>query len=136
PNQNFWRTDLTSVPRINRAARDWSSSYFTALHGYGIDAAASFSMELQNGDDSAAAGIAQLYPNGNPAWLNTPALQTNFSPASTAFWQQVYTDMADLMAGAGIVPYLQFGEVQWWYFPGPTATVTTETGLPLYDSYT
>jgi hypothetical protein len=136
PNQNFWRTDLTAMPRINRAARDWSRSFFTALTGYGIDAAASFSMELQNGDDSLATGIAQRYPNGNPAWLTTPALQTNFGSASTAFWQQVHADMAKVMADAGMVPYLQFGEVQWWYFPGPTATVVTEPGLPLYDAYT
>jgi len=124
------------MPRINRAARDWSASFLTALKGYGIDAAASFSMELQHGDDSAGAGIAQRYPNGDPAWLTTPALQTNFGPASTAFWQQVHTDMAGAMAGAGMVPYLQFGEVQWWYFPGPTAAAVTEPGLPLYDAYT
>ena len=136
PNQNFWRTDLASMPRMNRAARDWSSSYFAALKGYGIDAAASFSMELQDGDDSLATGIAQRYPNGDAAWLTTPSLQTNFGPASLAFWQQAYADMAAVMEGVGMVPYLQFGEVQWWYFPGPTATAVTEPGLPLYDAYT
>jgi hypothetical protein len=31
---------------------------------------------------------------------------------------------------------LQFGEVQGWYFPGPTASLATEPGLPLYDAYT
>ena len=136
PNGSFWRTDLSAAPRINRAARDWSSSFFSALYGYGIDAAASFSMELQNGDDTQTTGIAQRYPSGDPAWLTTPALQTNFGPESTAFWQQVYLDMAGIMAAVGMVPYLQFGEVQWWYFPGPTATTITEPGLPLYDSYT
>jgi len=54
-----WYTDLEVIPRLNRAARDWSQSYFTALAGYGYDATASFSMELGNGDPSAAAGIAQ-----------------------------------------------------------------------------
>jgi len=131
-----WLTDLTAAPRINRAARDWNSAFFQALKGYGIDVATSFSMELQNGDDSTQAGIAQRYPNGDAAWLNTPALQTNFSPASTAFWQQVYSDMADLMANAGVVPYLQFGEVEWWYFPGPSAATVTEPGMPFYDAYT
>ena len=135
-NDGKWLTDLTAAPRINRAARDWNGAFFQALKGYGIDVAASFSMELQNGDDSTQAGIAQRYPNGDAAWLNTPALQTNFSPASTAFWQQVYSDMADLMANAGVVPYLQFGEVQWWYFPGPSATTVTEPGMPFYDAYT
>ena len=136
PNGSYWRTDLAAFPPINRAARDWSAAFFTALNGYGIQPTASFSMELQNGDDSVATGIAQRYPNGDSVWLTTPSLQTNFGPASTAFWQQVYCDMASLMAQAGVVPYLQFGEVQWWYFPGPTATVVTEPGMPFYDAYT
>jgi hypothetical protein len=136
PNGSYWRTDLTATPPINRAARDWSVAFFTALNSYGIAATASFSMELQNGDDSVAAGIAQRYPNGDPVWLTTPSLQTNFGPASTSFWRQVHAEMANLMTQAGIVPYLQFGEVQWWYFPGPTATVVTEPGMPFYDAYT
>jgi hypothetical protein len=124
-----WLTDLTATPRLNRAARDWSLSFFQALKSYGIAVTTSFSMELGNGDDSLAAGIAQRYPDGTAAWLNTPALQTNFSPASTAFWQQVYLDMAGVMANAGVTPYLQFGEVQWWYFAAPS-------GMPFYDAYT
>jgi hypothetical protein len=136
PRGSYWRTDLTATPPINRAARDWSVAFFTALNGYGIEPTASFSMELQNGDDSTAMGIAQRYPSGDAVWLTTPSLQTNFGPASTAFWQQVYLEMASLMTQAGIGPYLQFGEVQWWYFPGPTATVVTEPGMPFYDAYT
>ncbi len=125
-----WLTDLMATPRLNRAARDWSSSFFTALQGYGIDATASFSMELGNGDPSTAAGIAQRYPSEAAVLLTTPSLQTNFSPTSTAFWQQVYQDMAGILASAGLVPYLQFGEVQWWYFAGDGS------GMPFYDAYT
>lgn len=124
-----WRTDLNALPRVNRAATDWSRAFFKALKGYGLDAAAAFSMELQHGDPSAAAGIAQRYPNGGAVLLNTPALQTNFSPASLAFWKQAYLEMAGLMAQAGMTPYLQFGEVQWWYFPDAS-------GMPFYDTYT
>ncbi len=124
-----WQTDLTAMPRMNRAARDWSRSYSRALQGYGIAVAAGFSMELQHGDDSVSAGIAQRYPNGDPTWLNTPALQTNFGPASTAFWKQAYADLAGVMAEAGTPPYLQFGEVQWWYF-------AAASGMPFYDGYT
>ncbi len=123
-----WYTDLSAMPRINRAARDWSTSFFQALNGYGTDVTASFSMELGNGDDRAITGIAQMYPDG-PVWVNTPALQTNFSPASLAFWQEVYAEMAGLMASAGVRPYLQFGEVQWWYF-------ADASGMPFYDAYT
>ncbi len=137
-----WLTDLAATPRINRAARDWSQSFFAALKGYGIGATASFSMELGNGDPSAAAGIAQNYPDGSPCKVNTPALQTNFSPASLAFWQQAYLDMATVMAAAGLQPYLQFGEVQWWYFCPPTDpgignwTPIPNGGMPFYDAYT
>jgi hypothetical protein len=137
-----WLTDLTATPRINRAARDWSVAYFTALKSYGIDVAAAFSMELGNGDASTTAGIAQRYSDGDPVQLNTPAVQTNFSPTSLAFWKQAHLDMANLMNQAGCVPYLQFGEVQWWYFtydwdltvtPYPTRQ---HDSLPLYDDYT
>ncbi len=124
-----WRTDLTTVPRMNRAARDWTLSYFTAVSSYGISVTASFSMELGNGDPSAGAGIAQCYPDGTPCIVSTPALQTNFGPQSTAFWQQAYVDMAQIMLAAGITPYLQFGEVQWWY-------TAAAGGMPFYDAYT
>ena len=129
-NDDNWLTDLTAVPRMNRAARDWSRAFFLALQGYGITATGAFSMELGHGDRSTQAGIAQVYPSGSAVWLNTPALQTNFSPVSTAFWKQAYLDMATLMSDAGQVPYLQFGEVQWWYFPDDGS------GMPYYDAYT
>jgi hypothetical protein len=137
-----WLTDLAAVPRINRAARDWSQSFYKALDGYGIEVTASFSTELGNGDPSTAAGIAQRYPDGSPCQVNTPALQTNFSPVSLAYWQQVYLDMANVMAAAGVQPYLQFGEVQWWYFCPPTDpadgnwTPLVDGGMPFYDAYT
>lgn len=137
-----WYTDLAASPRLNRAVRDWSLSFFTALEGYGIDMAASFSTELGNGNPSSSAGIAQRGPAGDPILLPTPSLQTNFSPASLAFWQEVYAEMATLQASAGLTPFLQFGEVQWWYFPNngfaPTDTVdyVAYSGMPFYDAWT
>jgi hypothetical protein len=136
-----WRTDLAASPRLNRAVRDWSLSYFNALHGYGIDMAASFSMELGNGDPSAPVGIAQNGPAGDPILLPTPSLQTNFSPASLAYWQEVYSEMAAIQAAAGLTPFLQFGEVQWWYFPNngfpstDTADYVAYSGMPFYDAW-
>jgi hypothetical protein len=114
---------------LNRAVRDWNRSFFVALDGQGLEAVAAFSMELQHGDPSPEAGIAQRYPSGNAVLLSTPALQTNFSPTSLAFWKQVYREMAELMVAAGLPPYLQFGEVQWWYFPDAS-------GMPFADDYT
>jgi len=127
-----WLTDLTATPRLNRAARDWNMSFFAALKSYSIDSVAAFSMELGNGDPSTTAGIAQRGPAGDPILLPTPSLQTNFSPASLAFWQEVYAEMAVLQASAGLQPYLQFGEVQWWYFPNDGAGHAF-SGMPFYD---
>lgn len=125
-----WVTDTTAKPRLNRAARDWSAAYYRALKSYGLDVVAAFSMELQHADPSPEAGLAQRYPNGEPVRLSTPAIQTNFSPASREFWKEVYLEMAGILAEAGHRPYLQFGEVQWWYFP------LAGSGMPFYDDYT
>ncbi len=124
-----WYTDTGALPRINRAARDWHRAYFTALDSRGIDVTAAFSMELSHGDPSSSAGIAQRYPDDSPVLVNTPAVQTNFSPTSLDFWKQVYLEMAELQDDAGMTPYLQFGEVQWWYFP-------SAAGMTFYDGYT
>ncbi|MCL5743009.1 MAG: hypothetical protein M1541_03635, partial [Acidobacteria bacterium] len=134
-----WRTDTQADHLVNRAARDWSRSYYQALHGYGIDVAAAFSLELQHGDDSVEAGIAQRYADGTACRLNTPALQTNFSPASSSFWKQVHLEMATVMTEAGVMPFLQLGEVQWWYFPTRWDSVAGKWvnagSMPFYDEY-
>ncbi len=126
----FWKTDLNASPRLNRAARDWHSAYFKALRGYGLDCVAAFSTELMNGDPTPSAGLVQLYPDGTPVVLNTPSIQTNFSPVALNYWKQAYLDMAGLQATAGLTPYLQSGEVQWWYFP------KQGVGMTFYDTYT
>ena len=61
-----WRTDLAASPRLNRAARDWHSSYFAALRGYGIAVTAAFSMELQHGDHSRRRASPSDTPPGTP----------------------------------------------------------------------
>jgi hypothetical protein len=100
------------------------------MHGYGIEVAAAFSMELQHADPTPGGGIAQRYPSGFPVALNTPAVQTNFSPTSRNYWGEVYREMAAIQQGAGQPPYLQFGEVQWWCF------ASEGSGMPYYDDYT
>jgi hypothetical protein len=126
---DLWRTD-TTLPQLNRAARDWHSAYFAAIKSYGMDVVASFSTELGNGDPAAAVGLAQRYYDGTPVVLNTPSIQTNFSPVALAYWKQIYLDVAGIQNSVGLTPYLQSGEVQWWYFP------TSEVSMPFYDAYT
>jgi hypothetical protein len=38
--------------------------------------------------------------------------------------------MVEIMVSSAVRPYLQFGEVQWWYFPD------NGSGMPFYDEYT
>lgn len=134
-----WFTDLAATPRLNRAMRDWTRSFLTALDGHGVDAVCAFSTEIKHGDPSVAAGIAQRDVAGDPILLPTPALQTNFSPTSLDYWKQVHSDCAQVMDEAGVVPYLQFGEEQWWYFPhdgrNPPDRVDFAS-LPFYDAWT
>jgi hypothetical protein len=42
----------------------------------------------------------------------------------------VYADIAAIQDASGLTPYIQFGEIQWWYFPDD------KSGLPFYDAYT
>jgi hypothetical protein len=133
PITQYWRTDTTCG--INRAARDWSQAFFTSLKGYGLDAVAAFSTESKNADPGMAAGLAQRRYDGSPVIVNTPAVQTNFSPESVAFWKQIYLDMATLQTNAGMTPYLQFGEVQWWYYPW-NEQGDPSISMPFYDTYT
>jgi len=130
-----WRTDLTASPRLNRAVRDWNRSFFTALASYGIDVASAFSTELRDVDPSVAVGMVQRGPDGDAILLQTPAYQTNFSSTSLDFWKNVYLDAAAIHADAGLQPYLQFGEVQWWYFPND-GLGHAFSGMPFYDAWT
>lgn len=130
-----WTTDTVTGQTINRACRDWSREFCRTCQSYGLDVTAAFSTELEHGDPSPEAGLAQRYSDGEPCLLTTPALQTNFSPTARQYWKRVHKQMADIMAEIGLVPYLQLGEVQWWYFPGPFG-ISTGISMPYYDQYT
>lgn len=121
-----WRTDIQATPKLNRAMRDWHRAFFTALAQESIDCVTAYSTELRHGDRSVSEGIAQRYWDQSAVELNTPALQTNFATKSLAFWREIHAESAQLMADGGLVPYLQLGEVQYWYFPN-------SSGMPFYD---
>jgi hypothetical protein len=46
--------------------------------------------------------------------------------------------MAAIQSSAGMVPFLQFGEVQWWYFTSDNLPTPVHDyhGMPFYDSFT
>lgn len=121
-----WTTDIDATPKLNRAHRDWHRAFFAALAAENLDCVTSYSSELRHGDSSTEAGIVQRYWDGAPVLLNTPAIQTNFSQRCLEYWREVHLESAALMADSGITPYLQLGEVQYWYFPNAS-------GMPYYD---
>lgn len=57
--------------------------------------------------------------------------QVNFNPSTvTPYLGNCYYQVASILSS----PYLQFGEVGWWFFPGLIPTDTR--GMAFYDAYT
>jgi hypothetical protein len=54
---------------------------------------------------------------GDQVFIDLQTTQCNFNPATvTAYMTNVYVQAANIMDAAGLVPWLQFGEVGWWFF--------------------
>ena len=125
-----WRTDLTAAPLINRAARDWHASYFMALRGYGLEVAAAFSMELQDGDPQPAAGIAQRYPDGTPRRCLLRRRCRRISRRRAR------------RSGRSRISKWRPHERGWYWFRicnsarSSGGTVRIASGMPFYDAYT
>jgi hypothetical protein len=88
-----WITDVSALPRLNRAARDWHRAYFLALKTRGIDAVAAFSMELSHADDRWLRGLhngtltARRYSSPHPPYRPTsPRLVWIFGNRLTSKW--------------------------------------------------
>ena len=96
---------------LHGAARIWDRHDGIVEHGVGERGS------VGGGGDRAEGAESWRRRAGSPIVLPTPSLQTNFSPTSLAFWQEAYAEIAAIQASVGLTPFLQFGEVQWWYFP-------------------
>ncbi len=124
-----WQVDPTSSNPLNYAVRQWHGDLFSGIAAAGLLITTSFSMELVNHPDT---GIATNDITAANNWQaryvdgSAVATATGFSnlissqcapvPNVTAFQESVYTAMAALQSGAGLTPWLQFGEFLWWYF--------------------
>jgi hypothetical protein len=131
-----WVIDPTASQPLNRAIRDWHADHFATLKAAGIGVVVSFSQELVNPPDDPAGGEVwtQRYPDGSPATTDTgfgdlKSSMAAFGTPVVNYIASVYTQMAGLMAAAGLAPRLQFGEVLWWYIVGAS-------GMGFYDADT
>ncbi len=123
--EGTWRVDPNRSPKLNLATRRWHQDFASALAARGMTAIYAFSTELTD----PPAPFAQRYPDGAEVLTGNPSTQTTFRPETLDYWKAVYLETAQLMNAAGATPALQFGEVQWWYFPNVA-------GMTYYDSYT
>jgi hypothetical protein len=54
---------------------------------------------------------------GDATLIDLQTTQCNFNPATvTPYLTACYQQAAGILAGAGLTPWLQFGEVGWWFF--------------------
>jgi len=134
--EGTWTIDAAATPVLNVAARDWHADYFAEIEAAGWTATAAFSMELVDPPDDPGGGQvwAARYLDDEPVLTATGfgALSSThcaFTDVVAAYMQQAFAEMADLMNGAGLTPWLQFGETLWWFF-------ANEAGMAYYDVYT
>jgi hypothetical protein len=68
---------------------------------------------------------------GATTLIDLQTTQCNFNPATvTAYLENCYLQAAGILAGVGLTPWLQFGEVGWWFY-------SRVNGLAIgYASYT
>jgi hypothetical protein len=130
-DEGTWVIDPTQDPIFNRAAVDWHTDFFFAVASAGIGVTVALSQELVNPPDDS---WVQRFPDGSrvrtaTGYHNLHSSHCAFSAAVVDYMQRAYSQVAELMATAGLVPRLQFGEVLWWYQPN-------SYGMAYYDSET
>jgi hypothetical protein len=139
--EGTWQIDDTVTPVLNRAARDWHTAFFAQVAAQGWTATASFSMELVNPPDGTGHVYAQRYRDNTPVVTATGfgglnSTQCTFNATVRAYQQEAYKEMAALMATAGLVPWLQFGEFVWWFISNYNASTYPSGGMAFYDADT
>jgi len=77
---------------------------------------------------------------GDAAFIELQTSQCCFNPATvTAFLAACYVQAASILSACGLTPWLQFGEVLWWFFDWCTSTSDghhIEAGMAYYDANT
>jgi hypothetical protein len=119
--EGAWVINDAVTPVINRAATDWHTDFWAQVAAAGLTGVASFSMELVNPPDATGYVYAQRFADGTAVLTDTGfgglnSTQCTFNAVFRAYQQEAFWEMAGMMAAAGLVPYLQFGEFLWWYF--------------------
>lgn len=131
-----WAIDDTVTPVVNRAVRDWHTDWFASLAGAGLTCTVALSMELVNPPDAVGHVYSARFNDGTAVLTATDfdglfSTQCSFVAAMQAYQGAAYVWMATAMAGAGLVPWLQFGEFVWWFDAGGSPA-----SMAFYDAET
>lgn len=121
PQLAIWEIDDEAEEPINVAARAWHSDLFRILADKNWPIVEAFSLELVHPPERPGAVYAARFPDGTPVetdvgFANLKSTHCTFGGAMLEYQKGVYRAMAALMADAGLVPWLQFGEFVWWFF--------------------
>ena len=140
--EGTWQIDDSVTPTINRAATDWHKDYFAEIAAKGWTAVAAFSMELvEPPDNPPSATWAQRFRDNvavqtDTGFASLKSTQCAFSDVVAAYQKRAFQEMAGFMSGAGLTPWLQFGEFLWWFFTDYNAASNTAGGMAYYDAFT
>lgn len=108
---------------IEATGHGFISGYVISINNSGA-----YTITVTDADHFTLVGSASV---GDVIRVQLQTSQINFNPATvTTYIGNCYLQLAGLLSA----PYLQFGEVGWWFFPGLSPTDTR--GMAFYDAYT
>jgi hypothetical protein len=131
-----WQVDPDQSPKLNRGAQAWFSDLFQEAAGRSREVTVANSMELVN----PPAEFAARYPNGAAVETDVGfgALKSThcaFSSPMRVFQSALFPELANMMALAGLIPNVQFGEFVWWFFTS-WSLANPDGGMGYYDAET
>lgn len=121
--EGTWEIDDTLAEVVNWPTRKWLEDIAQECAARSRRLTLAYSMELVNPPDNPGAGkiYASRYLSGSPVltdtgFSNLRSTHCAFSPTMADYQKKVYLKSAQILAAAGLVPWLQFGEFLWWFF--------------------
>jgi hypothetical protein len=115
---------------IQQTGHGYISGYFVAFNGVGA-------YQVTVVDSNHYTVTPSFSPTvGAQVLAQLQTSQCNFNPSTvTAYLTLCYVQAAGICSAAGVTePWLQFGEMGWWFFPG-SGPLDTQ-GMAYYDAYT
>ncbi len=135
-SMGVWIVDPDAENGLNLAAREWHKDFFAQAAMRTRRVTTAISMELVN----PPAPFAARFPDGLPVttdvgFAGLHSTHCAFRSDVLAYQLKVLTQVATLMAEAGLTPSLQCGEFTWWYFSNRNP-LNPSGGMGYYDNET